>query len=113
MVVASCNVIAQLQWRCLSCGAVRLQAAAWQWQQPTLRQPPPPPPAFRRYGTFILARKQPGGDKMRGFTRILHRTKLDAPVSDEVGRWLPREGSLQASSNVPQAPSARRLGPMQ
>jgi len=74
---------------------------------------PPPPPAFRRYGTFILARKQPGGDKMRGFTRILHRTKLDAPVSDEVGRWLPREGSLQASSNVPQAPSARRLGPMQ
>jgi len=30
------------------------------------------------YGTFKLAQRQPGGDKMVGFTRILHRTTDDA-----------------------------------
>lgn len=37
-----------------------------------------------RYATFLLARKKPGGEKMVGFTRILHRSSEDVLIA-EVG----------------------------
>lgn len=37
---------------------------------------------FCRYATYKLVQKQPGGEKMVGFTRILHRTKDDILVSE-------------------------------
>lgn len=39
------------------------------------------------YGTYKLAQKMPGGDKMVGFTRILHRTTHDA-LSPRVPTFL-------------------------
>ena len=36
-----------------------------------------------RYGTYKLVQKMPGGEKLVGFTRILHRSKNDILV-DEV-----------------------------
>ena len=30
-----------------------------------------------RYGTYKLVQKMPGGEKLTGFTRILHRVKPD------------------------------------
>lgn len=38
------------------------------------------------YGTFKLAQRMPGGDKMVGFTRILHRTAHDG-LSPVVPTW--------------------------
>ena len=37
----------------------------------------------RRYGTYKLAQRMPGGEGLVGFTRILHRTKPDL-LMDEV-----------------------------
>jgi hypothetical protein len=37
-----------------------------------------------RYGTYKLVQKQPGGEKLVAFTRILHRQKGDV-LMDEVG----------------------------
>lgn len=39
----------------------------------------------RRYGTYKLVQKMPGGEKLTGFTRILHRVKPDECM-DEVGQ---------------------------
>jgi hypothetical protein len=39
------------------------------------------------YGTFKLAQKMPGGEKMVAFTRILHRTAHDA-LSTRVPTFL-------------------------
>lgn len=36
-----------------------------------------------RYGTYKLVQKMPGGEKLTGFTRILHRVKPDECM-DEV-----------------------------
>lgn len=38
----------------------------------------------RRYGTYKLVQKMPGGEKLTGFTRILHRSTPDE-LMDEVG----------------------------
>ncbi len=37
-----------------------------------------------RYGTYKIVQKMPGGDKLTGFTRILHRMTPDE-LMDEVG----------------------------
>lgn len=39
-----------------------------------------------RYGTYKQAQKLPGGDKLVGFTRILHRTVPDL-LMDEASLW--------------------------
>jgi hypothetical protein len=52
------------------------------------------------YGTYKLAQKMPGGDKMVGFTRILHRTTHDA-LSPRVPTFLAtplHPGALAAGS---------------
>eukprot|EP01023_Acetabularia_acetabulum_P067906 TRINITY_DN9490_c0_g1_i1.p1 TRINITY_DN9490_c0_g1~~TRINITY_DN9490_c0_g1_i1.p1 ORF type:complete len:176 (-),score=16.00 TRINITY_DN9490_c0_g1_i1:71-598(-) len=38
------------------------------------------------YGSYILVQKQPGGELLVGFTRILHRTQDDNAV-DEIPSW--------------------------
>eukprot|EP00955_Chlamydomonas_euryale_P086146 364195-Chlamydomonas_euryale.AAC.14 len=43
-----------------------------------------PPVGVRRYGTYKLVQKMPGGDKLTGFTRVLHRGHKDECM-DEVG----------------------------
>lgn len=35
-----------------------------------------------RYATFKLAKKKPGGEKMTGFTRILHRSEEDVLMTE-------------------------------
>ena len=40
---------------------------------------------MRRYGTYKLVQQMPGGDKLTGFTRILHRSTPDE-LMDEV--WV-------------------------
>ena len=42
-------------------------------------------PCVNRYGTYKLVQKMPGGEKMTGFTRILHRVNADECM-DEV--WI-------------------------
>jgi len=44
-----------------------------------------------RYGTYKLVQKMPGGEKLTGFTRILHRVKPDECM-DEVCVGLIRVG---------------------
>lgn len=55
-----------------------------------------------RYGTYKLVQGSFGGDKLVGFTRILHRTQPDvlmdeASFSDSLLRFL-RGGSWRVSS---------------
>jgi hypothetical protein len=40
-----------------------------------------------RYGTYKIVQKMPGGEKLTGFTRILHRVKPDECM-DEVSLWM-------------------------
>ena len=48
---------------------------------------PAPPLPLCRYASYKLAQQMPGGEKLTGFTRILHRT-TDDPVVGEVGTGL-------------------------
>jgi hypothetical protein len=44
------------------------------------------PTRCHRYATYKLVQAMPGGDKLTGFTRILHRTVPDL-LMEEVGDW--------------------------
>ena len=39
------------------------------------------------YATYKLAQKEPGGEKLTGFTRILHRSTLDDCADEVCGCW--------------------------
>lgn len=60
-------------------------------------------PASGRYGTYKLVQKQPGGEKLVAFTRILHRQKGDV-LMDEVGV------SSRCASSLEDLVVAGRLG---
>lgn len=91
-------------------GAAVLQGLAGP-ARPCIRDTPPallahhPPPARQSlalYGTYRMALRMPGGDRMAALTRILHRTE----VCDCVGAvWL---GGWHAACLLPLAPG--RLG---
>ena len=53
----------------------------------------------KRYSSYKLAKRMPGGDKLTGFTRILHRTKDDAVVGEVRKRRRLRPGDSNTKHN--------------
>ena len=72
-----------------------------------------PEACARRYGTYKLVQRMPGGEGLVGFTRILHRTKPDLLMDEARPRQAPpavTNQTCQVLRSVRLCKSARSQG---